>query len=1073
MVGVTKIQRGNAGYWLQAVAEGGDDYYNKPGEAPGEWVGEIAADLGLSGQVDAESYSAILEGRDPVSGEQLVTRPETRYRPRPDGTEKRVEPVLGYDVRFSAPKSISLLYALGSEDTRARIVAVLNDAVRQGIEHLEAQACMVQRGKGGVHIERGAGFIGMAFRHRMSRSGDPALHVHVVISNLTRALSDGKWLSLASPKGRSPLFPYGKSAGVVFQAALRAGIRREFGLDFEAVRNGYADLKGFSRDLIDAFSTRAREIANWLEKHGVNSVQAAQTAAYRTRANKEYGVDEDDRRAEWIERGEPHGLTQESVERMVAEARPQAPRAVTGDDLDAALARLEETSSHFDQRDLLYALADQLPEGADLPVLTAALDRLLVSDRLVCLHESSGPLDFSHYTTPRIAALEEHFIDGALGGVDAGVGQVPRALTESVLERYPHLSPDQREMVLRLTTGGEQVIPVAAWPGTGKTTALDAARAAWEAAGFDVIGCATARTASGELVDAGILDSTSIRALLMRIEGWQSKGIMGLKPETVIAVDEGTMVSTPDIEALRLAAVECGGKLVVIGDPQQIGAIGPGGSYGHLTRIMEPVTLTEIHRQKAPEDRAVVTLIHEGRGSEALDLLRTRGRLIVGDDLPTTLGGILADWHHDYATGADVVMIARRNRDVDYLNDQARALRRDEGVLGSAEVIVGERPFAAGDRVQTRINTAHVANRERWDVIAADAAARTLTLRRVGGDERAVTVNARYLDRRTPDGAPAVEYAYALTKFGAQGKTVDRAYPFFDAGADLENELVAVSRGREIANVYVVASSELVDPDLGPARRELSDELHDVRGSIEREGNDYAAAEVGLREQIKALPTTELAERRAKLAAEGRAADPALSRRDRLERAINEREPWVARLRAEREALEAMKTPPQKELRRVTVAEQRCAERLSRDLAERDALPPIKETPADAKPRDPATRLEAALIDQRIAVLTRREVRAARLEPSEMIYRTLGPFPTGDGAKAYEWGNAAHSIYSYRLRHGINDDHNPLGAHQPRDAAARAERARAQRRIEQAQRRLAHSAERGAERPHAPSIGIG
>ena len=189
----------------------------------------------------------------------------------------------------------------------------------------KSSACLVQRGNGGARIEPGEGFVAMAFRHRMSRAGDPALHVHVLVSNLTRAASDGRWLTLASPKGRSPLWTHGKSAGVVFQAALRAGILREFGLDFEAVRHGYADIRGFSREVIEAFSTRSQEIGKWLEEHGVSSVAAAQTAAYRTRDAKDYGVDADERSAEWIEQAATFGLTPAGVREMTEQGRP--PRA--------------------------------------------------------------------------------------------------------------------------------------------------------------------------------------------------------------------------------------------------------------------------------------------------------------------------------------------------------------------------------------------------------------------------------------------------------------------------------------------------------------------------------------------------------------------------------------------------------------------------------------------------------------------------------------------------------------------------------------------------------------------------
>lgn len=1067
MVGVTKIQRGNAGYWLAAVAEGGDDYYTKPGEAPGEWVGELADELGLSGEVDPAGYGAILEGRDPTSGVQLLERPATRFRQRPDGSQKRIEPVLGYDVRFSAPKSISLLYALGSDRTRERISAVMNEAVEQGIAHLEREACMVQRGQGGARIERGLGFVGMAFRHRMSRAGDPALHVHVVISNLTRAASDGKWLSLASPRGRSPLFPHGKSAGIVFQAALRAGILREFGLEFDAVRNGYADLKGFDRDLIEAFSTRSREIAEWMERHGVDSVKAAQTAAYRTRAAKDHSLDADARVEEWEAQAKPFAFTRTRAEAMVAEGRPREPAAIGEETLIAAVCQLEQTSSHFDRRALLWAVADQLPEGADLELLAAAVDSILVSDRIVRVYESKGPLDPDVYTTPRIAQLERSFISAALEGGDAGAGVVDRATVEAVLARHEYLGSDQRQMVLRLTSGGEQVVAVAALPGTGKTTALQATAEAWRQAGFPVIGCATARTATGELIDAGVRPSFSISSLLHQTRVLRREG-RRLPDGTVIVVDEANVTNTFDLCALLQLAEECKGKLVLIGDPRQIDAIGPGGLYVHLTRATEPVRLTTIRRQHGEADQRIVTLVHEGRGSEALDLLRTEGKLVVGDDAISTLHGLLLDWHRDNISGADAVMIARRNRDVDYLNDQARELRRAEGRLGEAEVIVGERPIAVGDRVQTRINNRQVDNRERWDVIEVDAAARTVTLARVGGDQRIVTLGPRYLDLTTKDGSPALQYAYAITTFGAESKTFDRAYPFLDQGFSLEQGVVAISRGREIANVYTVASSELLDPDLGPGRREVADLLQDVREAIEREGADFPALEASLHGHVNSLSLGQLAERRAHLEDAARLVDPAAARRDRLDRAILRDRDVIERVKGEREAVELLPDPPADELARLTAIEISTAERLRRNEADREELL-CTSAPSDPKAVAPEDRLEAAIIDQRIAREVSKQLAAARHGDSEVIYNTLGAYPKDPGL-ASEWDRAAHGLLTYRLRNDVRDPSSPLGQ-PPRSARARAERTRAEQLIHAARRQLQVRQDRATHR--SAEIGIG
>ena len=227
---------------------------------------------------------------------------------------------------------------------------------------------------------------------------------------------------------------------------------------------------------------------------------------------------------------------------------------------------------------------------------------------------------------------------------------------------------------------------------------------------------------------------------------------------------------------------------------------------------------------------------------------------------------MLLDWHRDFAAGADAVMIARRNREVDWLNEAARQLRAAGGALGPEEVIVGERPFAVGDRVQTRLNRSGVDNRERWEVTGVDAAARAIQLQRIGGNERDVVLGPDYLDRATRAGAPSLQHAYAITTFGSQGKTFDRDYPLLDPDSGVEEQLVTMSRGREVANAYMVAASEFADPEISPARRELSDALRDVRLSTEREAADPASKEIAARGKVEALGPRKLAARRTELA---------------------------------------------------------------------------------------------------------------------------------------------------------------------------------------------------------------
>ena len=520
MVGVTKIQRGNANYWIEAVAAGAEDYYTKPGESPGRWLARRPRLSASAARSTATPTLLPSPARIRPAASRLVNRPAPRTFTDAAGRQRRAEPVLGFDVRFAAPKSVSLLYALGSPEVRAAATRAHDVAVAEAISYLEQNACFVGRGKGGARVERGGGFLAMAFRHRSSRAGDPALHTHVLVANLTRAASDGRWLSLASPRRRSPLFHHAKPAGYVYQAALRAAITRELGLEWRPVQNGYADLTAVERPVIEHFSRRRAEIVESLATTGHDSPRAAEVAAYRTRDRKDYGVDADTR-ARRVGRagcgvrprrrfaGHPPGGEQ----RPRAEPRSARPRSRprspnSSPTAPTSTAAICSARSPTNSR-----------RGPGRTSSRSSVEELLASERLIEIHAASSPIDPALFTTPRLQALEQSFT-APLSGARA---PPPRSSTRTRSLRSLSATATSAPIRSRWSAGSPPAASGSCrWPprpGTGKTTALAAAREAWEADGRDGDrGCRRAHRV-GRAADAGI-PSTSITALLIRAEEW-------------------------------------------------------------------------------------------------------------------------------------------------------------------------------------------------------------------------------------------------------------------------------------------------------------------------------------------------------------------------------------------------------------------------------------------------------------------------------------------------------------------------------------------------------------------------
>jgi len=230
------------------------DYYAHyltmdPGEEPGVWSGRQAAGLGLAGRVTTADLEMLLSGRDPVSGTRLGSALVDRRRR--DG--KLIRAVSGYDATFSAPKSVSVWWALTDDD---RLLAAHDTAVAAALGHLEHYGSTTRRRRDGRMLYPDSGGLTMArFRQTTSRADDPQLHSHAVVSGKVQT-ADGGWYAL---DGRY-VKQHQRMLGGLYQSVLRSELTHRFGVAWRPVVKGQAEIAGIPPDLLAVFSKRTSEI---------------------------------------------------------------------------------------------------------------------------------------------------------------------------------------------------------------------------------------------------------------------------------------------------------------------------------------------------------------------------------------------------------------------------------------------------------------------------------------------------------------------------------------------------------------------------------------------------------------------------------------------------------------------------------------------------------------------------------------------------------------------------------------------------------------------------------------------
>jgi conjugative relaxase-like TrwC/TraI family protein len=808
------------------------------GEQPGQWTGRQAGLLGLSGEVTTEQLEALLEGRDPITGSRLgyplVDRVTTSGR--------AVHAVAGFDATLSAPKSLSVWWALSGDEGLAECHDV---AVRAVVDWVERYGSTTRIRRDGRRLHPDSqGLTAAVFRQTTSRLDDPQLHSHVVISGKVQT-DDGRWLALDA----RTLKGYQRALGGLYQSVLRAELTQRYGVAFGELVNGQAEIAGVPDGLLERFSKRTAQVerafqAKLVEFHTREGRDPTpkergalgREAAVDTRSHKTgHGVA--DLRSRWLAEAAEVGVTPESLRDGIEQAalahRADRQRVV----IDHLIDAVGQRRSAWHRLDVLQEICDitRPHPGLNGELWAAALDRTVevVLERCVDLdptetHTRRRASDgrsiwiepsARRHTSEAVLAQEEHIITWA---IDAQLDP-PRPSTTIDTGR---LDPMQAEAAAHVA-GDDRLVVVVGPAGAGKTTMLSAAAHDLETHARLMFGVApTAKAARVLETETGIRSDTVAKLL----HEWNHsdrppESAWRLPAGTTLIVDEAGMLATGDLHQLTHLADQHEWRLVLVGDPHQLQAVTRGGMFAELCATGRTVELDTIHRFRHDwEAAASMKLRHGDTAALAAYLAHDR---IVAAPLADHLEHIAADWAQRRAEGRSTAITTTTNDHVAAINHAIQHHRLEIGQLDDDVLDLGDGVLHVGDIVVTRRNDRHlrtstgdsVRNRDYWTIeaITADGG---LAVTRIDG-HGAITLPADYVGQH-------VQLGYTATEPGNQAETADCSLTLATPATTCRGLYVAVTRGRDDNKILVVTDSHNVLDGLDTLEQILASDRADT-----------------------------------------------------------------------------------------------------------------------------------------------------------------------------------------------------------------------------------------------------
>ncbi|MDX0531793.1 Ti-type conjugative transfer relaxase TraA, partial [Sinorhizobium medicae] len=567
-----------------------------------------------------------------------------------DAAEAFWNKVEDFEKRSDAQLAKEVTIALPIELTSAQNIALVRDFVEQ---HISAK-----------------GMVADWVYH--DAPGNPHVHLMTTLRPLTQQGFGAKKVAVLGPDG----YPIRNDAGKIVYELWAGSLD-----DFNALRDGWFACQNRHLTLagldirIDgrSFEKQGIELAPTLHLGaGTKAIERKATAEAKTLSLERLQLQEE--------------LRSENARRL--QRRPEI-----------VLDLITRERSVFDERDVAKILHRYVDDPA---VFRSLMARILQSPETLQLEReriafATGIRAPAKYTTRALIRLEAEMANRAIWLSRQSSHRLREAVLEATLARHSRLSDEQKTAIEHVAKAG-RIAAVIGRAGAGKTTMMKAAREAWEAAGYRVVGGALAgKAAEGLEKEAGIISRT--------LSAWElhwSQGRNQLDARTVFILDEAGMVSSRQMACFIEAATRTGAKLVLVGDPEQLQPIEAGAAFRAIADRIGYAELETIYRQREQWMRDASLDLARGNVGKAVEAYRANGRMIGAELKAEAVRNLIVDWNRDYDPTKTTLILAHLRRDVRMLNEMARSKLVERGIVGEGfafRTADGNRNFAAGDQI--------------------------------------------------------------------------------------------------------------------------------------------------------------------------------------------------------------------------------------------------------------------------------------------------------------------------------------------------------------------------------------